>query len=314
MIKVLFIAGTGRSGTTILSNILGQVPGSFAGGEIRYAWQRGFVEDHRCGCGRPFSECPVWTAVVADAFGDRPGLNPGGVADRIDRRLRIRRIPPMLVRLLRRRPIVPPHSDDHDVLELYRALSRRPGVDVIVDSSKLPLYGMMLSALPGLEMSVVHVVRDPRATAFSWRRQKPTRDRDDETTMPQLELWRSAVLWVLWNRLTAAWLSRSTMRSVVVHYEDLVAEPEQTVNRITALLGHELPGNVIHGHTATLAATHSVAGNPSRHEAGKVELYLDTEWRQMMPAHQRVLVTILTLPGLRRFGYAVRSGTGTAER
>lgn len=37
-VRVLYIAGTGRSGTTIFSNLLGQVPGCLAAGEVRYAW------------------------------------------------------------------------------------------------------------------------------------------------------------------------------------------------------------------------------------------------------------------------------------
>lgn len=290
------------------------MPGCFTGGEIRYAWQRGVVEDHRCGCGVPFSMCPVWTAVMLDAFDGTRELDAAGVASRVDSRLRVRRAPMMLLRVLRRKPIVKPHRDDADILRMYQALARRPGVNVIVDSSTLPLYGMMLAALPGVEMSVIHVVRDPRATAFSWRRQKPTRDRDDETTMPQLEIWRSAVLWLLWNMLTDIWLSRSNMRSVIVRYEDLIAEPGATINRIVSMIDREMPPNVVREHTVTLVPTHSVAGNPARHSAGEIGLYADTEWRTVMPVAQRVLVALLTLPGLRRFGYPLRAGERARRR
>ena len=47
--KVLYIAGWGRSGTTILGNILGQVEGMFSVGEIRFLWDAETFRDRRCG-------------------------------------------------------------------------------------------------------------------------------------------------------------------------------------------------------------------------------------------------------------------------
>ena len=58
---VLYIAGTGRSGSTLLASILGEVEGVFAAGEVRYLWQRGLAERRLCGCGVPVRDCPVWT-------------------------------------------------------------------------------------------------------------------------------------------------------------------------------------------------------------------------------------------------------------
>src|SRR6476469_754930 len=54
---VLFIAGWGRSGSTLLDRMLGQVPGVFSAGELRDIWDRGVREDRLCGCGQPFHEC-----------------------------------------------------------------------------------------------------------------------------------------------------------------------------------------------------------------------------------------------------------------
>lgn len=46
-VKVLYIAGWGRSGSTILDNVLGQVEGFFSGGELSYLWERGLSENRR---------------------------------------------------------------------------------------------------------------------------------------------------------------------------------------------------------------------------------------------------------------------------
>ena len=66
---VLFIAGSSRSGSTLLSNILGQVEGFCAVGELAQIWQRGLIEDRLCGCGVRFNQCALWREVLDQTFG-----------------------------------------------------------------------------------------------------------------------------------------------------------------------------------------------------------------------------------------------------
>jgi hypothetical protein len=40
-LKVLSIVGAGRSGTTVLASILGEVGGFASAGELRWLWERG---------------------------------------------------------------------------------------------------------------------------------------------------------------------------------------------------------------------------------------------------------------------------------
>jgi hypothetical protein len=69
MVTVLFIAGGGRSGSTILHNLLGQIDGFVAVGELRYIWGRAALKNQSCGCGVPFSQCVFWHDVMIKAFG-----------------------------------------------------------------------------------------------------------------------------------------------------------------------------------------------------------------------------------------------------
>jgi hypothetical protein len=70
-VKVIYLAGTTRCGSTFVGSLLGKVPGFVHVGEIARIWQEGFVENHRCGCRTPFRECAFWTAVLERAFGGR---------------------------------------------------------------------------------------------------------------------------------------------------------------------------------------------------------------------------------------------------
>jgi len=68
-VPVLYIGGWGRSGSTLLAHVLGEVPGFVSVGELRYVWQAGPGANELCGCGLQFAECPFWTAVGEQAFG-----------------------------------------------------------------------------------------------------------------------------------------------------------------------------------------------------------------------------------------------------
>ena len=77
-VKVLFLAGKGRSGGTLLANLMGQMPGFCNVGELNRLWDSGLVHNHRCGCGLPVQECPTWAPILdeADAIAARHALAP----------------------------------------------------------------------------------------------------------------------------------------------------------------------------------------------------------------------------------------------
>lgn len=310
-VRVLYFAGSGRSGSTVINNILGQVDGAFAAGELRYLWQRGMEENRLCGCGRPFNECPHWQQVMARVLADQAPLDPAGIGRRLLSRLRIARVPGMLARRAVGRRPVPAHPDDAAVAGLYAALADVTGAQVIVDSSKLPPYALLLSGLPGIDLRVLHVVRDSRATAFSWRRRKQLRDYegDEESLMPQQKLWKSALLWLCWNSLTVLLWGRAEDRYLRLRYEDFVREPLPSMEKVVRLAGLDPATLPFETPTSVrLEPTHSVAGNPSRHRVGTVELRPDQEWQRVMPRRQRALVTTLTAPALRAFHYPLLPG------
>lgn len=330
-VRVLYFTGSGRSGTTVINNILGQLGGAFACGELRYLWRRGVAQNHLCGCGESFSTCPVWSAVMATP--GRPGAttasggadpHPGAamdtseaeaIASRLLRRLASRRVPAMLVRRALRRPPVTPHPDDETIAWLYRAIAAHVDGALVIDSSKLPPYGMLLGQLAGIEVFHLHVVRDPRATAFSWQRSKPALDHaGGEALMPTLRVWKSAALWAWWNALTVALWGRDE-QYLRVRYEDFVADPGGVIESIARRCGLSADDLPFESPTKVrMAPTHSVAGNPSRHSKGTVEIRADDEWRDALRSRDRRLVTAVTAAVLMALGYSLRVGPSRGAR
>ena len=236
MTKVLFIASMGRSGSTILDTILGQVDGYISVGEIRFIWERGLVENRRCGCGERFQSCHFWTRVFDRAFG---GVDAVNVAEMISamNQTRTRHFPLMLLpgseQTQRRR-----HAEYLKKLEsLYRAIAEVSGSEVIVDSSKYPSHAFLLRLIDNLDVRVLHVTRDPRAVANSWMQDKYDPDQDVPVLMPQQPAWLSAIFWDVWNLTIEAIGKRGGGIYRLLRYEDLMQDPQSRVREVLEWAG-----------------------------------------------------------------------------
>lgn len=307
--KVLFIAGFFRSGSTVLDRMLGQVPGFFSAGELRFVWKESFLEDRPCGCGRPFSECPFWKAVVEEAYGTRDRVGLDEVMDLKRRVDRMRYIPRLLSPWKSARFRGDLSRYGSKVEALYRAIRDVSGARIIVDSSKDPSYAYVLANLSGLEVRTVHLVRDSRAVAYSWQRKKikyEVTGRDEQ--MPLLGLTESSVGWVRSN-LLAEPLKAMVSEHTLVRYEDLMANPAAALDELLILAAaEERPLPLVEGPAVELGENHIVAGNPNRFQRGRIELLPDLEWEQEMSRSDKRKVTALTWPLLLRYGYLGTEG------
>lgn len=313
---VLYIGGVGRSGSTLLERILGQVAGFVAVGEVRLLWYRGVTDDWPCGCGRPFSACELWTAVLRTAYGDAVP-DPAAMIDAIGVHTRARHLAKALRRLDQPRPA----DAAIDALDaLYSAIAAESGARVIIDSSKLPSYGLLLSRLPSVDVAVVHLVRDARATVFSWRRERPEPNVVDGQLMERLPVWKSSALWAGWNAVGSYIWRNLGARHLLVRYEDFVVDPRRAVDAALSCVGvagsaaDAVFADAPDGRTVRLGLTHSVVGNPIRFATGPVSVHADTEWLERMPRRHRALCTAITWPVLRRYGYPLRARGGPAKR
>jgi Sulfotransferase family len=306
-VKVLFIMGWTRSGSTILDNLLGEIDGFFSTGELHYLWKRGLLEGRLCSCGAPVFECEVWAPVLRRAY-DGAVPEASDVIKWQNKAVRVRHT----WRLLRQEKgptgWAPLDSYVPVAAALYRAIGEVTGCSVIIDSSKRPSDAAVLPLLPGVDPYFIHLVRDPRAVAYSWQRQKKELDRarpEDPEEMPRYGASYSTLGWDELN-IAAEAVRRHTdsERSALIRYEDFVANPRSVLVRVTNMVGERrtiLP--LLDDETALLKKNHAVAGNPSRFKTGNVRLRADTTWITAIGARDRMLSTALSLPLLSRYSY-----------
>jgi hypothetical protein len=308
---VLYVGGCGRSGSTLLDRILGQVPGLWSIGEVVHIWRRGVRGNQLCGCGEAFLSCPFWTKVGELAFGgwDRIDVEEMLALQRaVDRN---RFIPNMLVRPLSRSYAAKLDRYADVLARLYTAIGAASGAAMIVDSTKHASYAYLLRRVPGVDLRVIHLVRDARGVAYSWTKEvRKPEIVDHEEYMPRYHPARMACRWVAYNLLFHL-LHLVGVPTTSLRYERLIEEPRARVDAILrwAALDHD-PGALafIDDDAVTLEPTHTVAGNPMRFTQGRLELRRDEKWRDALdPRAQRVVGT-LTWPLMRAYGY--RSGRG----
>jgi sulfotransferase family protein len=305
--KVLYIMATGRSGTTILDNVLGSLPGFFSGGEIHLIW-KALLRRSGCGCGRPVAECDLWTHVIerlsdhARGYGTDPAL-----FDHWRRsETRIMHTPRLLLigpGGLSKRPILARYSEL--LSGLYRSVAAETGARVIVDSSKTPANALLLSMMDDIDLYVVHVVRDPRAVAHSWQRRRPTFDPHRPEEMHHLGPVRSSLRWLATNLLAEAVRRRlPTEQYLRLRYEDFVDEPRTEIGRLQRFAQEGAAAEpFIDDRTVLLHDNHTVWGNRSRYMTGEVTLRHDEEWIQRASLATRSIATALTMPLLLRYRY-----------
>ncbi len=303
-ITVFFVAGSSRTGSTIVANILGQLDGYFAVGELWNIWRRGIVEGRRCGCGEPVCSCPEWERILQKAFGRQLDRHD---AERLDVLTREHLRSGWVRSVWNARTDRPLDGDEYrsTLAALYRAVRDVTGCRVIVDSSKSPVYGLLLATLPGVRLHVLHLVRDPRAAAFSNTRLRTLPDFGDGRLMPREQPYVTARRWTK-NHALCGWLLPARAASfTLLRYEDFMADPVPATARLVEGVGMPAPLPFTADQTVRLAPTHSVSGNPGRFRLGDVTLRLDDEWRHRMRLRDRALVTTMTWPLLLRYRYAL---------
>ncbi len=300
-IKVLYIAGPVRSGSTILSNILGENDGFFHAGELMDIWDQSLSINGRCGCGVHMSKCEVWCEVLDNLIRTQGPIDIQEMISMRDDAVHSNKVPWRLI-VHGTRSKVAPHLKKYinNLHKLYREIALFTNSKVIVDSSKNAVYADILTMIPEIDLYIVHLVRDPRAAVYSSSFRK-------KEGVSQRSIVSSSLWWNVRN-ITSEMLQKNRPGKYLrLYYEEFINKPQDTLKHILDLV-HE---NTVHFPFLTenevkVGTNHSVYGNPNRFQTGDLNLQMDDEWR-VMGKLDKIVVTLLTIPLLIRYGYSVVS-------
>lgn len=303
--QVVYIAGYGRSGSTLLDCILGSHEEMVGTGELTHLFKE-FEDDAKCSCLEPVRNCAFWRDVLRDAsesFGQK--------------------IEPPAARILTRKvekisPLRGGPDAKQSYLKLWRSiygsLGKLTGRKIIVDSSKNTRItwrrASTLSLEGGMNLKAIHLVRDPRAVMFS-----VNRGFNDQLEGGGSKHVLGGYFRGLWG-WTVSSLAVGAMRRkigddkvLLLRYEDLVDHPFDEIARIGAFLGISTD-NLCQSirNEDPIDPGHGVSGNRMRRK-GSLKFNKDSEWEGALPGYARLAV-LLVWPIARRYGYKWRTEQG----
>lgn len=289
--RPLFIGACPRSGTTLLRSLLNNHPDLAMPAEtdfLLHVWaHRGRLGDLRD---------PARRRRLAEWIFDTPGRGGrrirAGAVGRDEAVARVAAAPPTLGSVLAA------------VFAVFADAKGKPRW-----GDKRPAYAGHISALFALfpHAQFVNVVRDPRAATDSQMRAPWYRDLERPALAESVATWELAVARV--DRYAAELRPDQLLD---VRYEDLVREPEATLERICAFAG--LPG----GEAVAEMLDRPRSGGLHDDWHARVSEPITTgrvdAWRERLAPAQIALVEHATREQLERFGYAATTTAAPSRR
>ncbi len=242
---VVYIAGLGHSGSTLLDLMLGSHSRLVGLGEVDRTIQALDVsgtQEQRpkiCSCGELPALCAVWGGVHA-----RLALNPAA-------------------------------NYEQRYFDTIMAMQSVYGRQVLaVDSSK-HLHALdSLRQHTGFQLRVIFLVRDVRSFVVSML-DNSIRKRHDHPTYPSPSAYRLAQDWYRLNRAAKAYLEHFRLPFIFMGYEELCMAPEAATRKICAFLGVEWESSML---DLSQTRSHVVQGNRMRRGGAKSTLSYDWRW------------------------------------
>lgn len=254
--KVIYIAGHGHSGSTLLDLIIGSHSRVESVGEVT---QKGLTrlmqrpQEELCTCGRPFSQCPYWQANL-DHLRELGIISPKDVLIRSD--------------------------------ELIKVVLRASDKSVYLESTKSIDRLQYFLSSPNLDLHIIHIVRDPRATVASF-------------VAKGRRKYSSALRWgALGRQIKRLSGSRPLLN---VQYESLVTFPEKEVRRVMDFIGEPFEPRQLDYASFT---HHNIAGNRARNSRSS-GIRPDTNYIGTLGFFRWYYLTALCWPDLLRNGYSI---------
>jgi hypothetical protein len=295
---IIYIAGYGRSGSTLLDIILGAHPEATSLGEVGRLWELYYSDREPCSCGLKYCDCPFWS---------RRDLLP--LNHDTPRQMAYYRKLTRHVEGWRALPQIAFASGSADqkrtyaevMTHLFTGIARATGKKLLVDSSKTS-YGMAwrplaLHKLCGFEVRMVHLVRDVRGVMGSYVKGCNIRLRMGEDPRIPFSALRALYGWLVANLFAV--VGRFFLPSgcyQLFRYEDLIRCPDKELTRMGRFLNLDLEDAIQRIQTAgAFQAGHFVAGNRLAGD-GEVRVRLHSEPPTNLKLHHRLLAALWAWP------------------
>ena len=251
--KIIYIAGAGRSGSTLLDISLGNMDDCFSLGELIFFVENGILKNEYCSCGSRVMDCSFWGVIVFKWNKERKLSNKLF----IDVQYKLLRNKRFLINLFTK----PSHYKDYiqDVKKLYDIIFKESDHNTIIDSSKNGNYIKILKKI-NQEVEVVQLKRRFLDRYKSTRKHlqfNPSQGIERE--VKPMSFYYSFLTWFFDN--FTVWFHSAGMKITRVYYHDFIHNPTRVISEIIDTKDNE---KELLKNRGPLFSKHLVAGSRFR--------------------------------------------------
>lgn len=257
--RIIYIAGDGRSGSTVLDAIFGNANDSISIGEGYRFWNRYYTADTLCGCSEKIESCILWGTIHKRLTTEFPSYNHDDISKRIQYLLKfrnIRRIPDLIS--------LPDWKFFCTIVRrFYELIAEESKANIIIDSSKNCGWLKLLIALEIEELKVVYLERNLEGVANSWKKKKRLPEYYDRVEyMPVKSTFLSLKSWL--KVKYSFFKLKDQTDYMLIRYEKFIADPRFYLDELNQFLKIDLSFENLE-----YKFNHGIGGNPVRSEFNK---------------------------------------------
>lgn len=308
--NLIYIAGYGRSGSTLLEKLLRCQPSIHACGELAKFFKLYGLSSNRCSCGHPLNECKFWSSVANELL-----INGFSVEEYPD-----------YFKIQQKRESILSHGGTFFQKKYHKMYSNLMNLffkavlhqfnseeKVLIDSSKTAYATsgrpIAISRLGEYKVRVIHLVRDCRGVAWSLKKGLNRRLETGEKEGSFMPVLRAIIGWTFSNQAAGKiknYLGENNY--LLVRYEDLVEDPKQILKHLEAFLELDLDESIritqkaMDGGVVQLPIMHQLSGNRMRFNPS-LTIIPDYAWKEKMNSPTKAFINTLTMPLMKKYGY-----------
>jgi hypothetical protein len=293
-VKLIYFAGVGRSGSTILGFIIGSAPEVQNCGELALfnrANKGDYLNDkilkfekNGCSCGKLSNECPFWNKITnkIKSIEQKDGVYTGRQVSFRNRLSFFIKILLPFYKFPRNKNV---KSYDYFLIKtiMNEAKITHPFVRYALDTSKSIHRLHWLAQHTCLDVRVIFLIRDGRGYINSRLKNNPK------------EYLRSLRMWIKNNFMIMRYLKKENIPYYRLSYERFCMDPEKYLRSINKFLNI----NILENYTEAVRQKvfHVAAGNPTRLNIKNFKgIKLDNKWKTDLPFFKRIFASIVLYP------------------
>lgn len=270
--NIIYLLGSGRSGTTLLAAILNSTPEVNAFGELHQFYTH-LNSNLECSCDNKLTDCEFWTKVLSHLQITENELNRFVIKQNREEEHKF--IPLLLLGKKASKDYITSQEN------LFHSITNFKN-NWILDSSKYVGRFLLLKQIKNLNLKGIYVVRDIRGVINSFNKQVQT---------PKKPI--NAIFYYLFTNTFAqlvCWLNKDVVK---LRYEDLVDNPLNEVDKIyTSLLNSK---KNMFNLNEVFDIPHIIGGNRLKSRKS-ITIKKDIAWKQNITRTNQIIYYLLCFP------------------